>query len=77
MLTHLLEGYFQLSTHHEPADKLLRLGIEIGTQRGLRFELSFRIVYQNPAQAYSELVRALTLRTIAAFLTIQNIHRIA
>ena len=54
MLTYLLEGYFQLSTHHEPADKLLRLGIEIGTQRGLRFELSFRIVHQNPAQAYSE-----------------------
>jgi hypothetical protein len=49
MPTHLLEGYFQLPTHHEPADDLLRIGVEIGTQKDPGFELSFRLTHQDPA----------------------------
>src|SRR5215211_2902478 len=43
MLTHLLEGHFQLPAHHKPTEDLLRIGIEVGTQQCLGFELSFRI----------------------------------
>ena len=32
MPTHLLEGYFQLPTHHEPREDLLGIGLEVGTQ---------------------------------------------
>src|SRR5215208_2968644 len=35
----LLEGYFQLPTHHEPREDLLRIGVQIGTQEGLGLEL--------------------------------------
>src|SRR5918992_2345616 len=52
MPTHLLEGYLQLPAHNEPADDLLRICIEIGTQEGLGFEPSFGIMDQDPAYGH-------------------------
>ena len=43
MPSYLLEGHFQLPTYDEPREDLLRIGLKIGTQEGLSFELSFRI----------------------------------
>jgi hypothetical protein len=43
MPAHLLEGHFQLPTHHEPAEDLLRSGVEFGTQEELGFEPAFGI----------------------------------
>jgi hypothetical protein len=40
--------------HHKPTEVLLPLGIEIATQKGLGFELSFRIAHQDPTQEYSD-----------------------
>src|SRR5919112_1032395 len=57
MPAHLLESYFQLPAHHEPAEDLLRIGIEVGTQDGLGLELSFRITDQNPTDGYGEQAR--------------------
>ena len=58
MPTHLLEGYFQLPAHHKPTEDLLWIGIEVGTQKGLGFELFLRIAHQDPAQGYGEQARA-------------------
>jgi hypothetical protein len=57
MPAHLLEGYFQLPAHHEPQEDLLRIGIEVATQKGLGFELSFRITYQDPAHGHRRQAR--------------------
>src|SRR5215210_3544263 len=54
---HLLEGHFQLPAHHEPREDLLRIGIEVGTQQCLGFELSFGITDQNPAHGHGEQAR--------------------
>jgi hypothetical protein len=56
--THLLEGYFQLPTHHKPAEDLLRIGLKIGTQQSLLgFELSPWVTDQHPAHGHSEQAR--------------------
>jgi hypothetical protein len=47
----LLEGHLKLPAHHEPTYYLLRIGIEVGTQEGLGFELSFGIAYQRTGTA--------------------------
>jgi hypothetical protein len=39
---------------HKLIEGLLRLCIEIGTQKGLDFELSFKIAHQDPVQGYSD-----------------------
>src|SRR5215210_3880569 len=54
MPAHLLEGYFQLPAHHEPGEDLLRIGLKVGTQEGLGFELSFGIAHQHPAHGHGE-----------------------
>src|SRR5215210_6934340 len=57
MTTHLLEGYFQLPAHHEPAEDLLRIGLKVATQEDLGLELSFGIAHQDPAHGYGEQAR--------------------
>src|SRR5215213_496740 len=54
MSTHLLEGHFQLPAHHKPGEDLLRIGVKVGTQEGLGFELFLRIAHQHPTQRYGE-----------------------
>src|SRR5215218_6119033 len=57
MPTHLLEGPFQLPAHHKPTEDLMRIGLKVGTQQCLSFELSFRIMDQNPAHGHGERAR--------------------
>ena len=48
---------FQLPAHYKPTEDLLRIGLKVGTQQGLGFELSFRITDQNPAHGHREQAR--------------------
>src|SRR5829696_7464931 len=57
MPTHLLEGHFQLPAHHKPTEDLLGIGLKVGTQQCLGFELSFRITDQHPAHGHREQAR--------------------
>jgi hypothetical protein len=44
----------QLPAHHQPTEYLLRIGIEVGTQKCLCLELSFRVADQRPAHGHGE-----------------------
>src|SRR5215208_2059338 len=44
----------QVPAHHKPTEDLLRISLEVGTQEGLGFELSFGITDQHPAQGHGE-----------------------
>src|SRR5215207_4188823 len=52
MPSYLLEGHFQLPTYDEPREDLLRIGLKIGTQEGLSFELSPWVTDQHPAHRH-------------------------
>ena len=54
MSAYLLEGHFQLPTRDEPREDLLRIGVEIGTQKGLGLELSLWVMDHNPAHGHGE-----------------------
>ena len=49
MRAHFLECDFDLPSADEPAEDVLRLGVEIGCKEGLRVELTGRIANQQPA----------------------------
>src|SRR5215204_5059294 len=53
-----------LPTPHKPTEDLLWIRIEIGTQEGLCFELSFRITHQDPTQGYGEQARGVPNRRL-------------
>src|SRR5215211_2433546 len=58
MPTHLLEAHFQLPTHDEPREDLLRIGVKIGTEESLGFELAPWVTDQHPAHRHREQARA-------------------
>src|SRR3712207_3077479 len=58
MPTYLLEGHLQLPAHDESGEDLLRIGVKVGAEEGLGFELFLRIAHQDPTHRYGEQARA-------------------
>src|SRR3974377_1329575 len=47
-----LEGDFDLPAAHEPGENVARTGVEIGGEEGLRFEFTFGIAHEQPADRH-------------------------
>src|SRR5215210_1191503 len=68
MPSYLLEGHFQLPTHDEPREDLLWIGLKVGTQKRLRFELSLWIAHKDPTQGYGEQARGVPHGRLGSYL---------
>src|SRR3712207_556977 len=58
MPAHLLKCRLDLPTPRKPREDLPWIGLKVGTEESLGFELFLQITYQHPAHRYREQARA-------------------